>query len=133
MDIFTERYQHIPERHRAFLDRALAALARDPRVCGVAMAGSLASGGADEYSDIDLTIAVTAEAHTQVMAERQQIATELGPLLGGFTGEHVGEPRLLICLYGPPLLHVDLKFAAIDTIHERVEEPVIVAERAGAM
>jgi hypothetical protein len=31
-------------------------------------------------------------------------------LLVGFTGEHVGEPRVLICLYGPPVLHVDLKF-----------------------
>ena len=30
-----------------------------------------------------------------------------------FTGEHVGESRVLICLYGPPLLHVDLKFVSL--------------------
>jgi hypothetical protein len=30
-----------------------------------------------------------------------------------FSGEHVGEPRALICLYGPPLLPVDLKFVSL--------------------
>ena len=44
------------------------------------------------------------------MAQRKVLAGTLGHLLHAFTGEHVGEPRLLICLYGPELLHVDLKF-----------------------
>ncbi len=40
-----------------------------------------------------------------------EIAQRLGPLLAAF---HVGEARLLICLYGPPLLHVDLKFLSTE-------------------
>ena len=40
-------------------------------------------------------------------------AAGLGPLLACFTGEHVGEPRLLIALYGPPPVHVDLKFVPV--------------------
>ncbi|NRS94850.1 hypothetical protein DFH40_002566 [Clostridium beijerinckii] len=47
------------------------------------------------------------------MNERIKIAESLGTLLSAFTGEHVGEPRLLICLCEPELLHVDLKFVSI--------------------
>ena len=54
-----------------------------------------------------------------------------GPLLAAFTGEHVGEPRLLICLYGPPLVHVDLKFVHLDALAERVEDPVLLWDRTG--
>jgi hypothetical protein len=58
---------------------------------------------------------------------RAGFAGALGPLLSAFTGDHVGEPRLLICLYGPPLLHVDLKFVTPADLAERVE-----GRRAGA-
>ena len=51
----------------------------------------------------------------QAIAERRDFAERLGPLLAVFSGEHVGEPRLLICLYGPPLLHVDLKYITAKT------------------
>jgi hypothetical protein len=50
-----------------------------------------------------------------------------------FTGEHVGEPRLLICLYSPPLLHVDLKFISVSDAGRRVEDPVILWERDGQL
>lgn len=83
----------------------------------------------DEFSDIDFVIAVDAAYMEQVSKERQEIAGRLGHLLSSFTGEHVGEPRLLICLYGPPLLHVDLKFVLLDDIAHRVEDPVILWER----
>jgi hypothetical protein len=43
------------------------------------------------------------------MEDRQQIAASLGSLLTVFTGDHVGEPRLLGCPYEvTPPLHVDL-------------------------
>jgi hypothetical protein len=54
-------------------------------------------------------------------------------LLAAFTGEHVGEPRLLVCLYGPPLLHVDLKFVSLPEAATRVEDPVILWERGGRL
>ena len=52
-----------------------------------------------------------------------------GELLAAFTGEHVGEPRLLICLYGPQLLHVDLKFVVRAELTHLVERPVILWAR----
>ena len=56
-----------------------------------------------------------------------------GTLLAAFTGEHVGEPRLLICLYDRPLLHVDLKFVALPDVAARVEDPAVLWERDGRL
>ena len=86
----------LPEPHRHFLDRAVALLAADPRIVGVAATGSYADDRMDESSDIDLVIAVAPEDHAAILAERHRIAAAIGPLIAGFTGEHVGEPRLLI-------------------------------------
>ena len=47
--------------------------------------------------------------------------------------EHVGEPRLLICLYDDPLLHVDLEFLRLDELARRVEDPVVLWERDAAL
>jgi hypothetical protein len=49
----------------------------------------------------------------------QQNASRLGELLPSFTGEHVGEPRLLICLYNNPLLHAELKFVTPEEFKKR--------------
>ena len=116
-----------------FLAVALPKLHADPRVVGVAAGGSFVEGPMDEYSDLDLVIAIEPDSVAAVMAERRQIAASLGTLLAAFTGEHVGEPRVLICLYGPPLLHVDLKFVSVADASDRVENPVILWEREGRL
>lgn len=123
----------IPETHRAFLRAALPRLEADARLVGVAAGGSLLAGTMDEFSDLDLVIGVEPAAVDAVMAERHTIAAGLGHLLAAFTGEHVGEPRLLICLYAGPLLHVDLKFASLEDVAERVEDPAILWEREGRL
>jgi predicted nucleotidyltransferase len=123
----------IPEPHAAFLRGALPRLAADGRLVGVAAGGSYLSGTLDQWSDLDLVIAVEPEAHAAVLADRQRIAAGLGPLLAAFTGEHVSEPRLLICLYGPPPLHVDLKLVSLPDVAERVEDPAVLWERDGRM
>ncbi len=87
----------------------------------------------DEFSDIDLILAVEPEASKAIMSDRRSIAASLGPLLSAFTGEHVGEPRLMICLYGPPLLHVDIKFVSLPDVTKRVEDPVVLWERDGRL
>ncbi len=56
-------------------------------------------------------------------------AKRLGHFLSGFTGEHVGEPRVLICLYDNPLLHVDIKFLTLEELHPRVETPVVLLDK----
>lgn len=123
----------VPPVQRAFLDEALPRLHDDPRLVGVAVGGSWLRGRMDPYSDLDLVIAVEPDAYREVMAQRMAIASGLGGLLSCFTGEHVGEPRLLVCLYGPPLLHVDLKFVSLEALHDRVETPAVLWERGGVM
>lgn len=77
---------------------------------------------------------VVEPAHAAAVAdERQRIAAGLGPLLACFTGEHVGEPRLLICLFDEPLLHVDLKFVTADALADRVETPRLLWDRDGSV
>jgi hypothetical protein len=112
--------------------RAVSELSTDPRIAGVAAGGSWLTA-MDQFSDLDLVVAVYPEHEDSVRGDRIAIANRLGPLLAGFTGEHVGEPRLLICLYGPPLLHVDLKFVALGDLAERVEDPAILWQRDGAL
>ncbi len=87
------------------LDRVLAAIPEDARVDALLGMGSLVTGGWDAQSDFDFVVVEAAP-----VTDRRAFAEALGPLLTCFTGEHVGEPKLLICLYGPPLLHVDYKF-----------------------
>jgi hypothetical protein len=123
----------LPEAHSGFLDRALAHLTKDLRIAGVAAGGSYLTNSIDEFSDLDLVIFIEPSAYESVLDQRQSIAAELGPLLAAFTGEHVGEPRLLICLYGPPLLHVDLKFVNLEDAGERIEDPAVLFERDGRL
>jgi predicted nucleotidyltransferase len=81
----------------------LEVISKDSRFVGVAAAGSFLTGVMDEFSDLNLVIVVAPDRETEVMRARHTIARSLGSLLTAFTGEHVGEPRLLICLYDDPL------------------------------
>jgi len=119
----------MPGEHASFLEQALQVLRADERIVGVAIGGSFVTGKLDAYSDLDLVLAIEHAYVEAVMRERKQIAARLGSLVAAFTGEHVGEPRLLICLYDAPVLHVDLKFVSLNDVAERVEDPAILWER----
>ena len=124
---------NLPPPHQSFLEHALHRLQADPRILGVAGAGSLITGTMDQYSDLDLVVVSRSADSAAITRERRVIAEGLGPLLVSFTGEHVGEPRLLICLYDRPLLHVDVKFVSIDEFAERIENPVVLWERGAEL
>lgn len=117
--------------HEQFLAQAKAKLSQDHRLLGLLAGGSMMTGTMDEYSDLDLVIVYDAAYLSSIMEERIQIAEGLGHLLSAFTGEHVGEPRLVICLYGPQPLHVDLKFITSAELTTRIENPLIIWERTG--
>ncbi len=123
----------IPKEHQDFIERAVDILKRDDRIVGVALGGSYISGDMDEYSDLDFVIAVNPQDAAQIMNERMKIAQTLGDLLSAFTGEHVGEPRLFVCLYDSPLLHVDLKFVSLADAGKRIEDPVILYQKDNAL
>lgn len=123
----------MPEPHRRFLDDALERIRQDPRVVGVAVSGSIAHGRPDEYSDIDLVLGIEDDDFAEVMERRLELIAAWTPLVVGFTGEHVGEPRLIISLVDPPLLHVDLKFVRLSDVGVRVDDPTVLWERDGRL
>ncbi|HQS17085.1 MAG TPA: hypothetical protein PKZ04_17680 [Reyranella sp.] len=111
------------------LTRVMASVQADLRLEALLGTGSMVTGEFDEESDLDLVLLVRPDAFAGTMADRRTFAGGLGGLLACFSGEHVGEPRLLICLYGPPLLHVDFKFVSTDDLSGFVERPLLLWAR----
>lgn len=127
------RWPAMPEPHRSQLRSVLARVRRLESLVGLLGAGSFVTNRLDEYSDLDLVVVTSPSAWPGILEERYELAAEMGPLLAAFTGEHVGEPRLLVCLFGPPLVHVDLKFVTPDQLAVRVEDPVVLWARDDAV
>lgn len=119
----------LPALHAAMLARVMGSMPADLRFEALLGTGSMVTGGFDDESDLDLVLLVRPDAFAAVMEERRTFAAGLGDLLACFSGEHVGEPRLLICLYGPPLLHVDFKFGAANDMSGFVERPLLLWAR----
>ncbi|RPE81966.1 hypothetical protein EDC50_1169 [Vulcaniibacterium tengchongense] len=119
----------LPALHLEFVERVRNEVEKDARLTALLAGGSYIHGGFDEHSDLDFTVVVHDESYGEVMASRDEFARRAGELLAAFTGEHVGEPRLLICLYGPPLIHVDLKFVRGSDLGRLVERPAVLFAR----
>ena len=119
----------LPSLHLEYVERVRNRVANDPRLTALLAGGSYIHGGFDRHPDLDFVIVVKEEHYGEVMASRHAFAESLGNLLAAFTGEHVGEPRLLICLHGPPLLHVDLKFVLPSSLERAVERPAVLFAR----
>lgn len=112
-----------------FAQNATKIFESNESVIGLAVGGSWLSNEIDEFSDLDL-ILVTKEKRSTDKSKMLQYASLLGDLISAFTGEHVGEPRVLICLYDKPLLHVDIKFLTLDEFAaSRVENPMLLIDR----
>lgn len=112
----------------SFIQRVINVIEKSPDMIGLAVAGSWISKETDAFSDLDLIL--VSENKISLDPNRMKtIAGQFGTLLSAFTGEHVGEPRVLICLYEEPLLHVDLKFLLPEEFYNRVEDPIVVWER----
>lgn len=113
---------------KEFADKVVEIVKADNNVIGLAAAGSFITNELDEYSDLDL-ILITKEKIAGNKEKMLEYAHSFGEFISGFTGEHVGEPRVLICLFDNPLLHVDIKFLTLPEFYERVENPVVLFER----
>ncbi|KAN0003071.1 hypothetical protein ACTFIZ_009236 [Dictyostelium cf. discoideum] len=127
----------IPIKHQEFIKEIIELLKIDSRFECLLGAGSMINDEMDEHSDLDLILVVKKEEFPEIMLKRKEFAIKLNGYLSGFTGEHVGEPRLLICLYernnendqNDLLLHVDLKFITFDSmINELIEMPIVLWE-----
>jgi hypothetical protein len=117
---------------QAFANRAKIIWEANEEVIGLAVGGSWLTKELDEFSDLDL-ILVTKNIVSGNKELMLNYANQLGNLLTGFTGEHVGEPRLLICLYENPLLHVDIKFVTLAEFGTRIETPFILFDKDGQL
>jgi hypothetical protein len=115
-----------------FTNTAKTILQPDDNIIGLAAGGSWLTNELDEFSDLDLVL-VTKQKVSGDKAMMIAYAKRLGDLLSGFTGEHVGEPRVLICLYDNPLLHVDIKFLTLDEFDKRIETPVLLLDKDGQL
>src|SRR3989442_7295966 len=118
MDVSMPRAIDGLPRHRARLIAACRMGEREREIVGMAIAGSFVNGSPDEYSDLDLRIVLANGSFERVFGRRQELARACGPLVAAFTGEHVGEPQLLITLYGD-LVHADFLFTELADASER--------------
>lgn len=114
--------------YKEFVDKVIKIIQTDENVLGLAVAGSWITNEIDEFSDLDLVL-VTKEKIAPNQDKMIVFASKLGNVLNAFTGEHVGEKRLLICLFDNPLIHVDIKFLIPEEFYSRIENPIIVWER----
>lgn len=99
-------------RHRQRLITACQVGQNTPDVVGMAIAGSFVDGTPDAYSDLDLRVVLANGSFERVFPKREEFARACGPLIAAFTGEHVGEPHMLITLYYD-LVHVDYLFTEL--------------------
>ena len=113
---------------KEFANKVVDIVKPDTNVIGLAVAGSWITDELDEYSDLDL-ILITKKKIAGDKEKMIAYAKSFGDCISGFTGEHVGEPRVLICLYDNPLLHVDIKFLTLPEFETRIENPVVLFER----
>lgn len=116
----------------AFIKHVVAIAEKDKGILAVAAAGSAITQETDEFSDLDLVI-VTENAIAPDAGKMRGFAARFPGLIAAFTGDHVGERRLLICLYENPLLHVDFKFLLPQEVKNRVEDPLVLFEREGVL
>lgn len=119
----------LPETHKQLLDKIVQKLQQDPRIVGIGASGSYATDTLDKYSDLDLVIAVKPEQFESVMDDRFAIVDSIEGKVAAFTGEHVGEPRLVIALYAPDAVHVDFKFVSLPDAAIRVDDTNVLWEQ----
>jgi hypothetical protein len=62
-------FEVVDPRYRALYDRAVEVLTADPRVRSVEVAGSIRSGTADAWSDMDLEVVTDPEHHEAFLAD----------------------------------------------------------------
>jgi Streptomycin adenylyltransferase len=90
-------------QHRELLERAFARFRDDIRAVGLVVGGSLAHGGVDFYSGVDLYVVVRDGAFEEIFAERNSTAEAVGSPLFGFAVDPVpgGSTDHIVVYEGP--------------------------------
>ncbi|AST91236.1 hypothetical protein BC6307_08065 [Sutcliffiella cohnii] len=76
-----ERDEALPKHREILLDHAVKDLSSDSNVLAIYLAGSLAKGNADNYSDIDIHTIVTPETKADFIKNKRNRASKWGEVL----------------------------------------------------
>ena len=106
--------------HRAKLEAAAEFTETMAGVVGLVVSGSVATGSADEYSDLDLKVVTADERYDDALAHREELVAACGVPVASFTAEHVGHPDMLIVLYDD-LVHIDFYLVPLGELAEKNE------------
>ncbi|MCW7475617.1 aminoglycoside 6-adenylyltransferase [Leptospira levettii] len=104
----------------------------DKNILAICLAGSYINKETDKYSDLDF-ILITDNNINFTKAEMESFAKAIGDYLIGFTGEHVGEKKLLISLFDNPVTHIDFKFIELNNFYSRIENPIIIYDKTNLL
>jgi hypothetical protein len=104
--------------HRVKLEAASAFTRTMPGVIGLVVTGSLATGTADAYSDLDLKIVTRDDMHGESVQHLDALIDACGVPVARFTAEHVGHPEMLIVLYDD-LIHIDFYLVRLGELTDR--------------
>lgn len=104
--------------HRAKLEAASAFARTMPGVIGLVVSGSLATGTADAYSDLDLKIVTRDNMHGEAANHLDALIDACGVPVARFTAEHVGHPGMLIVLYDD-LIHIDFYLVRLGELTDK--------------
>jgi predicted nucleotidyltransferase len=119
----------LPPAHQQVLERIEPTVPDLPWLSCLLAMGSVAAGTADEFSDLDLILVVQDASFESVLAQKLEIVERFGRTLSKFSGEHVGMPNLVLCLYADPLLHADILFERADQTARRKHPMTILWAR----
>lgn len=108
------------------LSKIIDVFSQDKRIVGIGANGSYATNSMDKYSDLDLVFAVSPNSIESLMSERIELVKMIDGNVASFSGEHVGEPRLIIALHEPDAVHVDFKFVSLPDAVNRVDDTKIL-------
>jgi hypothetical protein len=104
-------------RRDALIDRAVVKFASDPRFPSGWLEGSLADGNADDFSDIDLYLAVRDSDWTEVFNDRRAMVEKIAPILASM--DIVGIFGVAALVEGPVKLDLFLERESAVGSHPR--------------
>ncbi|NOI79742.1 oxalate:formate antiporter [Vibrio tubiashii] len=123
----------LPQSHKQLLEKIVACFSLDSRIVGLGASGSYATDTMDKYSDLDIVVAINPDDFPSIMEERFDLIDKVEGKVAAFTGEHVGEPRLVISIYEPGAVHVDFKFVSLPDAAARVDDTQVLWQRGSCL
>lgn len=115
------------------LDRVTRVLEADARVQAVWLSGSFGRGEADEWSDLDLHVAVVDQQLSAMVEEHRALFDRCGKVLlifGGMPSNSMPGGRFWLVQYAPTMLEIDWNIGPVGQV-VRPQASHLIFDRAG--